>query len=91
MVTVIHSSTQIARKRYQDDGWGSLDGIEKDYKLEGEMLSNFLRAKDNLPHLIQPGDEYVRQFNLIEGDTCTWRTKKVFFDILVKYDIFDDY
>lgn len=91
MPTIIHNSTQVARKTYQDDGWYSLDDVDREYNMETDMLTNYLRAKENQPHLIKPGDEYVRQFNTDGGDTWVWRTKKVFFDILVKYNIFDDY
>lgn len=90
MTQVIHSSTQVARKTYPDDGYYSVYEADKDYKIEGEMLTNYLRAKDNRPHLIQPGDEYVRQFNTDSGQAWTWRTKKAFFDIMVKYDIWED-
>lgn len=93
-IGVIHDSTQRARKTYPDDGWWEVYEIEDDIlqkELTHEQYLEFLRLKDNNPSKILPGQEYMRQFNTDGGDVWVWRTKKLFYDIIIKLDLFNDY
>lgn len=96
-ITVIHSETLKARKAYYDDGWDMIQEFEgpmmKDPKLtfaEKRMLVKYKRWKGTFSAKILPGQLYVRQFNNMDGDTYVWRTKKEFFDLANKYDLFPD-
>lgn len=96
-VTVIHSGTFKARKTYNDDGWDTIQEFDGpslgDPKLtfaEKRTLVKYRRWKGQQPHKILPGQMYERQFNNMDGDVYTWRTKKEFFDLMSKYDLFPD-
>lgn len=96
---IIHKSVTKARKEYPDDGWEDIQNwngwSEKNTQRplpfsERRMLVKYTRQKGNKGHRILKGEIYERQFNSYEGDTYVWRTKKVFYDFLCKYDLFPE-
>lgn len=95
-VEVINHGQFVARKKYSDDGWedvfnwvdaGMWTGDKPELTFE-EKLSIACMVKTGSRHIIEKGELYIRQFNKMEGDTYTWRTKKVFYDLIVRYDLF---
>ena len=95
---IIHRSTSIARKEYYDDGWEYIQEWEGDLlkgiKLplpfsERRMLVTY-KTRMKLPYKIFKGELYERQFNTYDGLPYVWRTKKIFYDFLCKYDLFPD-
>jgi len=92
MIEVISSAEYRAKKEYNDDGWeyitecGWFVGISFAQK---RALVKY-RKDRHAGRKILPGDLYVRQFNKCDGTTYVWRTKKVFFEIICKLDLFPD-
>lgn len=87
-ITVIHSSTQKAKKEYEcglAEHVGEVEFPRGKMKF-GEIRSLVIYHRNK--RRIKPGDLYVRQFNEYEGDTYTWRGKKDIYDLLCKYDLF---
>lgn len=82
----IYKKTCTARKRYNDDGWeniyNSWDNFTDSEKSKIEELGR--------PTIIEKGQIYERQFNVDSGDTCTWRTKVFFYELMNKYNLFSD-
>ena len=96
-VEVINQSVQKAKKVYTDDGWEEINNwilygmqTERGKKVSFADKRTLVSAKNNMPHKIQVGQLYERQFNKMDGQVYTWRTKKVFYDIIIKYDLFLD-
>jgi hypothetical protein len=96
-VTVIHSGVFKARKTYNDDGWDMISDWDGPYGddpkitfAEKRMLVKYTRQKGHQPNKILPGQLYERQFNNMDGDVYTWRTKKEFYDFARKFDLFPD-
>lgn len=94
---IIHKSVTKARKEYYDDGWDYIQEWEGDLppnkKLtftEKKMIVTYKRKKGIYGHKILKGETYIRQFNTYDGTPYVWRTKKVFYDFICKYDLFPD-
>lgn len=103
MLDIIRSTTQKAKKEYHDDGWEEIsewisggcetyDSRNKQISIPFSELRLVVKFRNDKKAggKINIGDEYVRQFNKYEGQTYTWRTKKVFFEWFEKYDLFPE-
>jgi len=95
-IEVIYNDVHKARKIYFDDGWEDINewmrsGYYSFKKIEGMDQLILEEMADNQPSRIQPGQLYQRQFNKYEGDAEVWRTKKFFYEIMCKYDLFPEY
>ena len=105
MIDVISNTTQKAKKEYYDDAWdfiqewisggcwvhGERNNSPRKHITftEGRFLAKVRRGEIKGSKILV-GQEYVRQFNKYEGDTYTWRTKKEFYDLASKYDLFPE-
>lgn len=82
----IHRQKYRARKKYSDDGWEEIQECWNNFDEFEKMKIQDIKN----PHIIDIGDMYERQFNVDSGDTCTWRTKLFFYDLISKYNLFSD-
>lgn len=98
MITVIHHTTQKARKEYCDDGYeyirnwidgGCYAGHGKKITFAEARILVAHRQKPK-PYMILPGETYVRQFNSIYGDTCTFRMNEQLYKLCCKYDLWPE-
>ena len=103
MLEIISNTTQKAKKEYYDDGWDEIwgwisggchtyDRRNKKIPIPFSELRMAVKFRNDRKAgaKINIGDEYVRQFNKYDGDAYTWRTKKVFYEWFVKYDLFPE-
>lgn len=97
MVECIQSTTQKARKVYNDDGWEFIkqwmdDGcwVEKGYPKPtfSELRVLVMHKNKPRPFKIEIGEIYERQFNKMDGDVYTYRMNKQLFEIAAKFDLF---
>lgn len=102
-ITVIHSTTQTARKEYFDDGWEFIkewideglwggDVIGKQKKITFAEARILVKHRNRpKPYKILPGDMYERQFNNYDGQVYTWRMNRQLYELACKYDLFPEY
>lgn len=98
MIQVIRDTTQKASKQYHDSGyewimeyignkcyeWDPKPSFA-DYRILVWVKNNRIEASK-----IFPGQEYSCQFNKWDGQTYTFRTKKEFQRLCVKYKMYPD-
>lgn len=85
-VQVIHQGVHKARKTYEcglAEFFGDVEFPRGMKFSEIRQLVVYRRSRKK----ILKGDTYIRQFNIYEGDTYTWRANKAIFDIFCKYDL----
>lgn len=104
MLEVIEQTTQIARKRYSDDGcewvregivyrvWEFDQFGNSNPKKHRPTISEYrtLVSFKNDPNcqVILPGQEYVKERQKYDGDFRTFRMKKDIYHIAMKYKFF---
>jgi hypothetical protein len=101
MIEIINRATYKARKEYRDDAWEFIrewisSGCpvyygKKHLEFKEARLLVYYKNNPKIASKILPGQQYERQFNKYDGEVYTWRTKKEFFDLACKYDLFPDY
>jgi hypothetical protein len=105
MVEVINNCVRKARKEYYDDGWDIIQewirngcyiepqrGIKPVKRItfsEGRFLIK-VRRGEIVGHKILPNQLYQYQFNKMDGDAYYWRTKKEFYELICKYELWPD-
>lgn len=98
MTEVIRHTTRKARKDYYDDGWDYIEPFlsDKGYTGWNKQKISFAHArilvwaKNNLHDAkkILKGETYVHQVNKMDDRVYTFRIKKVFHDMCVKYKLY---
>ena len=66
----------------------SFKNFVKQHKFTFGELRSLVKAKQN-GYKILKGQPYYRQFNKIDGDTCTWRVIPEIDNILIKYNLYE--
>lgn len=97
MIDIISHTIQVAKKEYFDDGWELVSEwngyVPPKAKITFADKRLLVKWRNNYKAMgrIYPGQSYVRQFNKMDGDTYTWRTKKEVYDFCSKFSLFDEY
>lgn len=81
-VQVIHR----ARRSYDCDLAGFVGDVNFPRGMKFSEIRQLIIYQRNRRKILK-GDTYVRQFNILEGDTYTWRANKAIWDIFCKYDL----
>lgn len=89
MIEIIHSTTQVARKKYRDDYFiDFFDYYSRPENMTFAELRIWVQYKRKRG-VINPGDVYVRQFNkdVSSGAKWTFRIWEPMHKICCKYDL----
>ena len=99
-IEVISHKVHIAKKNYHDDANCEFDEwIDGGCNLSENSKVSFADYRVIVAHknstldkrnFVNIGDNYVRQFNKIDGDSYTFRTKSYIYDLMNKYDLYDN-
>lgn len=98
MTEVICHTIRKARKDYYDDGWEYIEPFLSDrgwtgikgLKITFAHARILVWAKNNRREakIILKGQTYIHQVNKIDGCVYTFRIKKIFHDMCVKYKLY---
>lgn len=90
MIKVISQSTPIARKQHVCDACQFvLDAIGA-VPFTISDLRKIVKAKRQ-DYMIQPGQQYIRQFNTDGSDTWTYRALPEMHDLCLRLDLFPEW
>lgn len=89
---VIRKSRQIARKAYTCNACEWIDALTpydlSDYELVYSELKQIVLARRNKWQIV-PGQEYIKEIGIYEGEFYVWRGIPAIDAICLKYDIYD--
>ncbi len=89
MTTLISESRPVARKPHR---CGAYEWIKETYE-DGTFTYQELRQVVKVRRqkgMIQPGQQYIRQVQIYEGEFCVFKALPDMDDICRKYDIYPD-
>lgn len=92
MTTVLRKSKHIARKKYTCNACEWIDALLpydlSDYEMTYTELKEIVKARRNGWQIV-PGQQYIREIGIYEGDFYVWRGIPAIDAICYKYDIYD--
>lgn len=90
MITIIRESTPVARKPYHCDACDFINEALGAVTFEISDLRKIVKARRS-DWQIQPGQQYIRQFNTDGGITWTFRAIPEMHEICLKYNLYPEW
>lgn len=88
-MTLLSNRRPVARKRYPCDAYFWIMELYEDGRFEYQDLRKIVRMRRQ-KGMIQPGQQYIYQTQIFEGDFCVFKADIEMDAICRKYDLYPD-